>query len=473
MIIPLILSGGSGSRLWPLSRELFPKQFHRLAGEQSLLQDTVLRLRDIGGLGAPMVVCNQEHRFMVAEHMREIGVDPLAIYLESVGRNTAPAVAIGALRGLEEDPDPVLLVLPADHVIARPGPFVQAIAAGEKLAREDFLVTFGITPTRPETGFGYIKQGERLGTEGETPAYRVERFVEKPDDDTARSYVDSGGYFWNSGMFMFRASRYLAELERCEPQILSAARDAYMKAHEDLDFVRLDQEAFEQCPSKSIDYAVMERSADVAFIPLDIGWSDVGSWTALWEVGDRDSDGNVSVGDVLTSGVHDCYLHSEGRLIAAIGLNGQIVVETDDAVLVADKSRAQDVKEIVSTLKHGARDEPLVHKRVYRPWGAYQGVDRGDRFQVKRLIINPGAKLSLQLHNKRAEHWVVVRGSARVVRGDEEFELHEDQSTYIPLGTRHQLENIGNEPLEIIEVQTGGYLGEDDIVRFEDRYGRA
>jgi mannose-1-phosphate guanylyltransferase/mannose-6-phosphate isomerase len=274
-------------------------------------------------------------------------------------------------------------------------------------------------------------------------------------------------------MFMFRASRFLAELERCEPLIMSAARDAYMKAREDLDFVRLDQEAFEQCPSKSIDYAVMERSADVAFIPLDIGWSDVGSWTALWEVGDRDADGNVSVGDVLTSGVHDCYLHSEGRLIAAIGLNGQIVVETDDAVLVADKSRAQDVKEIVNTLKHGAREEPLVHKRVFRPWGAYQGVDSGDRFQVKRLIINPGAKLSLQLHNKRAEHWVVVRGSARVVRGDEEFELHEDQSTYIPLGTRHQLENIGSEPLEIIEVQTGSYLGEDDIVRFEDRYGRA
>jgi mannose-1-phosphate guanylyltransferase/mannose-6-phosphate isomerase len=473
MIIPLILSGGAGSRLWPLSRELFPKQFHQLVGEQSLLQDTLLRLRGVDDLAAPMVVCNQEHRFMVAEHMREIGVQPLAIYLEPVGRNTAPAVAVGALRALEEHADPVLLVLPADHMIARPRPFVEGVAVGARLARADHLVTFGITPQRPETGFGYIKQGEPISVDGGATAFRVERFVEKPDEDTARGYLESGGYFWNSGMFMFRASRYLMELERWEPEMLAACRDAYMKAREDLDFVRLDQDAFERCPGKSIDFAVMERSDAVAFVPLDIGWSDVGSWTALWEAGERDVDGNVVVGDVLTNGVRDCYLHSEGRLIAALGLSEQIVVETDDAVLVAHKSRAQDVKEIVNMLKQLARDEGLVHRRVFRPWGAYQGVDRGDRFQVKRLIINPGAKLSLQLHNRRAEHWVVVRGSARVVRGDHEFELHEDESTYIPLGTRHQLENIGSEPLEIIEVQTGGYLGEDDIVRFEDRYGRA
>jgi mannose-1-phosphate guanylyltransferase/mannose-6-phosphate isomerase len=481
MIIPLILSGGSGSRLWPLSRELYPKQFHTLVGDRTMLQETVLRLQGLPDVGEPLVVCNEEHRFLVAEQLRQIGVSPLGIFLEPQGRNTAPAVAIGALAAQSIAEDPVLLVLPADHVMLRPEEFHCAARLGHRLAQQGLLVTFGIQARAPETGFGYIKKGEPLtvadpddGAQAGAPtACRIDKFVEKPDLATARAYIESGDFLWNSGMFMFRASRYLAELENCEPEIARLCRESFADLHQDTDFTRLGEEAFKRCPSNSIDYAVMEKSGETAVVPLDAGWSDIGSWSALWEAGDQDDAGNVKVGDIVSANVSNSYLHSESRLIAAIGLDNHIVVETDDAVLVASKDRVQEVKDLVVQLNKLDREERLLHKQVLRPWGSYQGVDQGDRFQVKRLVVKPGAKLSLQLHHKRAEHWVVVRGVARVTRGEEIFTLHEDQSTYIPIETKHQLENIGDGPLELVEVQTGSYLGEDDIVRFEDVYGRA
>jgi mannose-1-phosphate guanylyltransferase / mannose-6-phosphate isomerase len=490
MILPLILSGGSGTRLWPLSRELYPKQLLALCGERTMLQETVMRLGAIRDAAAPIVICNEEHRFMVAEQLRQVSVQPQAIVLEPVGRNTAPAAALGALLALGQDKDAVLLVLPADHLIRDSGAFAEAVAKGADAAAQGSLVTFGIVPKRPETGFGYIKvapdgavRGQGSGVRGEeevapdgaatdSPVFPVERFVEKPDLETARQYVDSGEYLWNSGMFLFRADRYLEELGKAAPEIVQRSKDALERSTRDLDFIRLDRDAFEACPSDSIDYAVMERTERAAVVPMDAGWSDVGSWSALLENGFCDQNGNVCHGDVLLHDVRNCYLHSSGRLVAAVGLEGHVVVETKDAVLVAPRDRVQEVKELVRKLKNDGRGEAVVHSKVYRPWGAYESIDSSDRFQVKRITVKPGQVLSLQMHHHRAEHWVVVRGTAKITRDNEVVILTEDQSTYIPLGTVHRLENPGKIPLELIEVQTGSYLGEDDIVRLEDVYGR-
>jgi mannose-1-phosphate guanylyltransferase/mannose-6-phosphate isomerase len=435
-----------------------------------MLQQTVSRLDGLEDLAPPVVVCNEEHRFLVAEQLRQIDSGPQAIILEPVGRNTAPAAAVAAARILEQcskGEDPVMLVLPADHVIRDAGAFRSAVVQGAELAASGKLVTFGITPSKPHTGYGYIKAASDHG-----PA-DVEEFVEKPDASTAAQYVDSGSYYWNSGMFMFRASRYVAELRQHHPGIVKACVAAVASAKPDLDFLRLGKEAFENCPADSIDYAVMEKTSDAMVVPLDADWSDVGSWSSLWEVAEHDDDGNVMVGDVLVEGAENCYLYSSDRLIAAVGLTDCIVVETKDAVLVAPKDRSQDVKKLVDQLKAQGRDETALHREVYRPWGSYDSIDFGDRFQVKRITVKPGAKLSLQMHHHRAEHWIVVTGTARVTRGDDEFLLGENESTYIPMGTVHRLENPGKVPLHLIEVQSGTYLGEDDIVRFDDTYGRA
>ena len=468
MLVPVILSGGAGTRLWPLSRELYPKQLLRLVAERTMLQETVARTEGLPGLAPPIVVCNENHRFMVAEQLRELGTAPQAIVLEPQGRNTAPAAAIAALLvSGGADADPVLLVLPADHVITDVPAFQAAVAVGRVAAESGSLVTFGVVPDRAETGYGYIRRGAGPG-----PAFSVAKFVEKPDSATARGYVESGEYYWNSGMFMFRASAYLAELGRYAPAMLAACRAALAAAGRDLDFLRLPAQEFASCPSDSIDYAVMERTNRAVVVPLAAGWSDVGSWAALADALPRDAEGNVTAGDVLTEDSSGCYLHSTSRLVAAVGLRDHVVVETKDAVLVAPRDRVQDVKELVAELKARGRYETSLHREVYRPWGSYDSIDSGDRFQVKRLIVNPGATLSLQLHHHRAEHWVVVTGTAKVTRGDEVFTLSENESTYIPIGARHRIENPGKIPLHIIEVQSGTYLGEDDIVRFEDRYGR-
>ena len=468
MLVPVILSGGAGTRLWPLSRELYPKQLLRLVAERTMLQETVARTEGLPGLAPPIVICNENHRFMVAEQLRELGTAPQAIVLEPQGRNTAPAAAIAALLASGgADADPVLLVLPADHVITDVPAFQAAVAVGRVAAESGSLVTFGVVPDRAETGYGYIRRGAGPG-----PAFSVAKFVEKPDSATARGYVESGEYYWNSGMFMFRASAYLAELGRYAPAMLAACRAAVAAAGRDLDFLRLPAQEFALCPSDSIDYAVMERTDRAVVVPLAAGWSDVGSWAALADALPRDAEGNVTAGDVLTEDSSGCYLHSTSRLVAAVGLRDHVVVETKDAVLVAPRDRVQDVKELVAELKARGRYETSLHREVYRPWGSYDSIDSGDRFQVKRLIVNPGATLSLQLHHHRAEHWVVVTGTAKVTRGDEVFTLSENESTYIPIGARHRIENPGKIPLHIIEVQSGTYLGEDDIVRFEDRYGR-
>jgi mannose-1-phosphate guanylyltransferase/mannose-6-phosphate isomerase len=475
MIVPVILSGGSGTRLWPLSREMFPKQLLPLVGEQTMLQATVTRLSGLPELGSPMVVCNEQHRFMVAAQLSAIH-QPSAILLEPVGRNTAPAVALAALHCIAGGHDPLLLVLPADHVIGNSAALCCTISSGIPFAEDGKLITFGVVPTGPETGYGYIKAGLRLKAEGDNlkpEAYSVERFVEKPDRTTAENYLASGDYFWNSGMFLFRASRYLEELERFAPEMLLACRKALAGASRDLDFIRLDSEAFAACPSDSIDYAVMEKTVDAAVLPLDSGWNDIGSWSALWEIGEKDGEGNVSQGDVLTRSTRNCYLHGNGRMIATVGLEDTIVVETPDALLVARKDKVQDVKFIVEELKKRKRDEALLHRKVNRPWGTYECIDKAERFQVKRITVNPGATLSLQMHHHRAEHWIVVKGTARITRGEEVLTISENQSTYIPLGILHRLENPGKISLEIIEVQSGSYLGEDDIVRFEDNYGRS
>lgn len=483
MIIPVILSGGTGSRLWPLSRELYPKQLLPLVNSNTMLQSTAERLSGINDISAPLVVCNEEHRFMVAEQLRSIGMPPSATLLEPVGRNTAPAVAIAALEAMATSQNPVLLVLPADHVVRDVRAFQRAVEAGKSLAIGGKLITFGIVPKTPETGYGYIKKGAEcrvqgagadVGAYGHTPsaAYQVDRFVEKPDMETAREYVASGDYLWNSGMFMFSASRYIDELQKFAPDIVASCKKAHAGAKRDLDFVRLDSEAFSAIPSISIDYAVMEKTADAAVIPLDADWSDVGSWSALWEIGERDNNGNVIKGDVVTHDTHDCYINSGSRLLATVGVENHVIVETADAVLVAHKDRVQDVKAIVVQLNAKKRQETITHLKVFRPWGAYQSVDNAERFQVKRITVNPGASLSLQMHHHRAEHWIVVKGTARVTRDDEVLVLSENESTYIPLGVKHRLENPGVIPLELIEVQSGSYLGEDDIVRFDDVYGR-
>jgi mannose-1-phosphate guanylyltransferase / mannose-6-phosphate isomerase len=469
MLIPVILSGGVGSRLWPVSRELYPKQFLPLTGQGSLLVQTLQRAAAIDSVSAPIVVCNDEHRFLVAEQLRQGGVKAAAILLEPEGKNTAPAVAVAALRALALDADATLLVLPADHVIQQPEVFAAAVARGLAATAEGYLVTFGIVPTAPETGYGYIQAGA-VWRDG---VHQLKQFVEKPDLDTAKKYVQSGEYVWNSGMFLMRADAYLAELQTYAPTIHAAARKALDAAHSDLDFMRLDKAAFALSPSDSIDYAVMEHTRKGMVIPLACGWSDVGSWSSLWEVEDKDADGNVLNGDVLVHEVNASYIRSESRLVAAIGVDDIVVVETSDAVLIANKSRVQDVKHIVAALKKNQRNEATLHKRVYRPWGSYESLVNAHRFQVKRIVVNPGQQLSLQMHHHRAEHWIVVSGTAKVTCGDKEYLLSEDQSTYIPLGNRHRLENPGVIPLEIIEVQTGSYLGEDDIVRFQDVYGRS
>lgn len=472
-LVPVILSGGSGTRLWPMSRQSYPKQFIPLLGSHSLFQETVRRIQGIQRIGPLIVVCNQEHRFMAAEQLSELGMGDAALMLEPTGRNTAPAIAVAALEARARHGDAVLLVLPADHLIRDVETFRAAVADGYRAALHDWLVTFGIVPDRAETGYGYIRQGESLVLEGrEGPALRIESFVEKPDQDTAQGYLRDGRYLWNSGMFLFKAARYLEELGAHAPEIVACAEQAYGRRSQDLGFVRLDREAFERSPSESIDYAVMERTARAAVIPLQAGWSDVGSWHSLWEAEPHDGSGNIQVGDVIAEDSRGCYLHANHRLLGVVGLKDLVVVETADAVLVAPRTRSQEVRRIVERLNAGRRPEAVTHRKVYRPWGAYERIDRAERFQVNRITVEPGHSLSLQLHHHRAEHWIVVKGTARVSRGDEVYMLAENESTFIPIGVRHRLENPGKIPLEIIEVQSGSYLDEDDIVRLEDNYGR-
>jgi len=466
-VIPVILSGGAGTRLWPLSREMYPKQLLALTSKQTMLQDTAARLAMIAGAMPPIVVCNEAHRFTVAEQIRALDCDASAILLEPAGRNTAPAVALAALKAQELDADATLIVAPADHVIRDVRKFSQAADVAVALAQNNKLVTFGIVAHVPETGYGYIRRGDGAG-----PAYPVAQFIEKPPLDLAVQFVATGDYYWNSGMFVFKASRYLAELQKFAPDILEACTAAYKAAKADLDFVRIDKAEFIKCRSESIDYAVMEKTKDAIVLPLDVGWSDVGSWSSLFDALPADEDGNVLQGDVLTHDTHDCYVHSTSRLVAVVGMEDHIVVETKDAILVAPKDRVQDVKELVAHIKKSGRTESALHREVFRPWGSYDSIDGGDRFQVKRLTVKPGGVLSLQMHHHRAEHWIVVQGAARITRNDETFLLAENESTYIPVGATHRIENPGKVPLHIIEVQSGSYLGEDDIVRFEDNYGR-
>ena len=466
-ILPVIMSGGSGSRLWPLSRQLNPKQFLPLANDLSMLQVTIQRLKGLDTT-LPLLICNEQHRFLAAEQLRQLGLEKANIVLEPVGRNTAPAIALAALQAFNKSEDPILLVLAADHLIKDVGAFQACIQTALPLAQDGKLVTFGIVPTHAETGYGYIEQGADVGIGG----FRVNRFVEKPDLVTAQEYLASGSYFWNSGMFMFRASRYLEELESFRPDILAACRDALAGGSQDMHFTRVDEAAFAACPDDSVDYAVMEKTADAVMVPLDAGWSDIGSWTALWDVSDKDQQGNVFKGDVLNQQSRNTYVHADSRLVATVGLDDLVIVETKDAVLVAHKDHVQDVKKIVEQLKSGSRTEHINHREVYRPWGVYDSVDNGHRYQVKRITVKPGAKLSVQMHHHRAEHWIVVSGTARVTNGEKTYLVCENESTYIPIGQIHALENPGVIPLELIEVQSGSYLGEDDIVRFEDKYGR-
>jgi mannose-1-phosphate guanylyltransferase/mannose-6-phosphate isomerase len=469
VIIPVILAGGSGTRLWPLSRECHPKQLLPLVNDKTMLQNTLLRVQGLKGVAAPIVVCTEEHRFLVAEQIRAIG-GAATIIIEPVGRDTAPAVAVAALEALRQAEDAVLLVLPADHVIGNEGNFAEAVARGVTCAAQGHPVTFGIVPRSPHTGYGYIKKGAVVGKE-EPPVFAVECFVEKPSLEKAGQYLDQG-YLWNSGMFLFQAAGFLATLKEFEPVMADCVARAYGARTHDLDFIRLDSAAFSASPANSVDYAVMERVRDTVVVPLDCAWSDVGSWEALWEIGEQDGKGNIFLGNVLAEEVSGSYIHAGESLVAAIGLSNLIIVETKDALLVAAKDRTQQVKTIVKRLQLEKREEIRLHKKVFRPWGSYECVDCGERFQAKRIMVNPGATLSLQRHFHRAEHWVVVKGTAHITNGDQAIILTENQSTYIPLGTKHRLENPGTIPLEIIEIQTGSYLGEDDIERFEDLYGR-
>ncbi len=466
-VIPVILCGGAGTRLWPLSRELYPKQLLALVDDYSLLQNTITRCAGHPDVTAPMLVCNEEHRFLVAEQLRKIEVEASRIILEPEGRNTAPAVALAAHEAMKTDDDAILVVLPSDHVIQKTALFLEALTTAIGLAKDDALVTFGVVPDKPETGYGYIKKGVATGA-----AFKVDKFVEKPDVATASEFLQSGLYCWNSGMFVFKASAYLKELTAQTPRIAEAMAKATANASADLDFTRVNAEAFKSSPSDSIDYAVMEHTADALVVPLDAGWSDIGSWDALWQISEKDEHNNTLVGDAVVHGVEGSLVWSESRLVSVVGLKDVIVVETADAVMVASQDQAQDVKSIVNQLKSSGRIERTFHQKVYRPWGYYEGLDAGSAFQVKRLGVNPGASLSLQLHHHRAEHWVVVSGVATVTVGEKVFDLNPNESCYIPLETRHRLQNLTEEPLEIIEVQSGSYLGEDDIVRFEDNYGR-
>lgn len=463
------MAGGAGSRLWPLSRELFPKQFLRLSGVDTMLQSTLRRLDGLPHQ-APLIICNEDHRFIAAEQLRQGGFEHSGILLEPFGRNTAPAIALAALscwnnREADES-DPLLLVLAADHVIENDIAFIDAVTKAKKLAESGKLVTFGIIPTRPETGYGYIKKGAPI--EGAS-SHSVDSFVEKPDFETAQDYIKSGDYLWNSGMFLFKTSTLLSALKKYCPEILNACADSLGLAKTDLDFIRLDPDSFSKCPNDSIDYAIMEKTPDAAVIPLDAGWNDIGSWTALWDVSKKDKDMNVCIGDVISNDVTNCYLHSEGKLIAAVGLDNVIVVDTQDAVLVANKDHVQKVKNIVTELKDKNRSEFKLHKEAYKVWGKQNSIDSGGRDKVNRLTVKPGERVTSQQHHHRAEHWIVVAGTAKVTISGKSFLLTENESTYIPIGELHSLENPGKIPLEIIEVQTGQYLGEDDIVRFEDR----
>lgn len=467
MILPVIMAGGNGSRLWPLSRQLNPKQFLKLCGASTLLQQTLSRLDGLGA-AAPSIICNEDHRFVVAEQLRQLAVKNASILLEPVGRNTAPAISLAALNATRNGQDPVMLVLAADHFIADQSAFKQAVKEAEELALQDKLVTFGIVPTQPETGYGYIQRGSALSVQG----YQVARFVEKPDSVTAQGYLDSGDYYWNSGMFMFKASVYLQALHEFRPDILDVCKRAFEAGSQDLDFLRVDASTFADCQDDSIDYAVMEKTRNAAVIPLDAGWSDIGSWSALWEIGSKDDQGNVCKGDVLNISSSNSLVYAESKLVATVGVDNLVVVETKDAVLVVHKDKVQDVKKVVDAIKKDGRHEHMNHREVYRPWGVYDSIESGERYQVKRITVKPGAKLSVQMHHHRAEHWVVVSGTAKVTNGDKTFLVTENESTYIPIGEIHALENPGKIPLELIEVQSGSYLGEDDIVRFKDQYGR-
>ncbi len=471
MLFPVILSGGSGSRLWPLSRTLLPKQFLPLVSDQTMLQETVLRVARSPDIQRPIVVCNVEHRFLVAEQMREVNALPHSIILEPEGRNTAPAVAVAALAVIEQDPHALLLVLPADHLIGDVTAFAADVARACRLAESGRLVTFGVRPDHPATGYGYIRRG--ASHDAVPDSFTVAQFVEKPNAAKAAEFVGSGEFYWNSGMFVLPARRYLDELGQWRPDILAASKAAFERSVRDLDFCRLDAEAFKRCPSDSIDYAVMEKTSVASVVASSFDWNDIGSWSSLWETGAKDNAGNVKRGDVLLDGAQDCYVRAESRLVAAIGVKDLVIVETDDAILVAHKDAAQNVKNVVEGLKAAKREEHMAHKRVYRPWGYYESIDDGARFQVKRIMVKPGHKLSLQMHHHRAEHWIVVSGTALVTRDQETILLSENQSTYIPLGATHRLENPGKLPLHLIEVQSGSYLGEDDIVRFVDDYKRA
>lgn len=469
-LYPVILCGGSGTRLWPLSRSAYPKQFLKLTSEQSMLQDTLRRLEGVPGLGDPLVICNHEHRFLVAEQLRAIGATPKLLLLEPMGRNTAPAVAAAALALAAEDPAALMLVLPSDHCIQDRAAFHRAIATASVAAARGLMTTFGIIPGSPETGYGYIRRGPGLADlQG---VHAIERFVEKPDAARARQFLESGEYLWNSGMFLLGAGAYVEELGVHAPAVLAAVRQSLAARQLDLDFCRIEESAFAASPAISIDYAVMEKTRLGAVVPVEMGWSDVGSWDALWEIHAKTPEGNVMEGDVLAEDVNNTFIKAENRMVAAVGVDDLVIVETADAVLVAHKTSAQDVKALVDRLKAESRSEHVFHRRVFRPWGSYEGIDNGHRYQVKRLTVNPGCKLSLQLHHHRAEHWIVVSGTARVTRGEEEILLTENQSTYIPLGVKHRLENPGIVPLQLIEVQSGSYLGEDDIVRFADDWNR-
>jgi len=470
-IHPVVLSGGSGTRLWPLSREALPKQFLKFRGDHSLLQATILRTVGLADSSAPTILANNDHRFLIAQQLQEIDVQARNIILEPVGRNTAPALAVAALSIVAQDPAGLMLVLPSDHLIADAAAFRAEVMAAVPAARAGHLVTFGIRPRWAETGYGYIACGTPLA--GDEACSAVAKFIEKPDLARAERFVAEGSYFWNSGMFLFPAKVFLSELERLQPAMLAACREALSEGQRDLDFTRLSQAALERCPSISVDYAVLEHTSLAAVRPVDYDWSDLGSWKALWDVGVKDADGNVTEGQTVLEDVSNSYFYSESRLVTAIGVDGIVVVETPDAILVSHRESVQGVRKIVDKLKSQKRTEGVIHRRVHRPWGTYESVDTGDRFQVKRITVNPGAKLSLQMHHHRAEHWIVVRGTARVTRGEDVVMLTENESTFIPLGVKHRLENPGRIPLELIEVQSGTYLGEDDIVRFEDTYNRS
>ncbi|MEX5545338.1 mannose-1-phosphate guanylyltransferase/mannose-6-phosphate isomerase [Pseudomonas pergaminensis] len=468
MFLPVIMAGGSGTRLWPLSRQLHPKQFLPLVdADLTMLQATIKRLDGLEH-AVPRLICNESHRFLAAEQLRQLGLEEANIILEPVGRNTAPAIALAALQALTEQDDPILLVLAADHLIQDVDAFHRSIAKAQVLAEAGKLVTFAITPTHPETGYGYLQMGPSVGDGG----FEVSRFVEKPNLETAQQYLSEGSYFWNSGMFMFRASRYLQELEQFQPEIVSVCREALAGGQQDMHFTRVDSAVFATSPDDSIDYAVMEKTSDAVMVPLNAGWSDIGSWSALWAAGEKNAEGNLFKGDVLSENTSGSYVHATHRLVATVGAVDLIIVETKDAVLVAHKDHVQDVKKIVDQLQSCKRQEHANHREVYRPWGMYDSIDNGERYQVKRITVKPGEKLSVQMHHHRAEHWIVVSGTARVTNGEKTYLVTENQSTYIPIGQVHALENPGMIPLELIEVQSGSYLGEDDIVRFEDIYGR-